>query len=1330
MSLLTNRPMKTIAAQLLVIALSTMVISSCAETGMESSGTVFEVSSSLSDLNVKCFAEDSRGALWIGTERGLNRLAYPEFYHYLYDPLKERSISNSNINDLFVDSRGRMWAVTISGICLYTENDDFYRPFHNIERLAARQLIETEDGHLIMLTSYGVSMLLSQDSDRLDVIYSDEGKQLPAARFIAKGDDDRFWLVDDSKLYEFDLSQRRIIQELKHGFEDIAAISEDRSGLLWIYGGGRLAARDLKRAGIEVGAPRTISGLCSGKEIEGIFPCGDVIIFNFHDVAAFYYPSDGITIMSDDPKFPYELPDFHPTCFYIDSCGNLWVGSSSSGYVLCPAAEPINPIPALRRNCSNLNVMDVDRDNDDRLWILTRNGDIIHTDSNMETRLLDTGGLGISRANQFAYDRRDDTVWIGCDNNLVHAKAENSGLSVISSWKISGRVVRIVPYGNGTQILAGTSDGHIYNISQSSCDSVKVSRTRIYDIAPLSDGTMAISAFRDDLYILNPSTMHVSRLPYRDVLGEMYHIQVIKEIRPGILALGTLDYGLYLYSLDTHEAVKIESLSCSAIESIEIDNSGDAWIGTQYGLNQYDLKQGLNIMYGISDSDFPGKYSLRASCILSNGIIVFGGTHGITLCDPSLNSSIDRYPLTFEGLKVNGINVSPADSSCMEKPIWECGEIHLTHNQRNVSISFSSSRNSKYTPMYRYTLDNRGGKWTEIGNENSIFFSKLPYGRHTLLIEELAPYGEIGKQAALEFIVKRPYLLSQAAISLYTIAAMFLAAVLITFRQRSVNAKRSLEQAKKEKEEEIEYNRQYNDFVVNLVHELRSPLTMITGPISSFEKKDGLEESDRKFIRMMRNSTNRMLKLMSQLLDYKRFEYSTVPLEVIRNYRLTPHLAMLVEDLRITASTIDTEVELIIPEDDIILPLDVDKFDSIMTNLFSNAVKHADPEEGIIQVKASRSGSMLNISVSNNGPTLTDDEKEQIFERFRTIKHHKADNQIGWVSTGVGLNYARNLARIMHGTLTAENIGSDKGVAFILTLPLDETEFNPQDFISDIPCTPQGQGTASNRPEGGLTGTDRSNLSKILLIDDNPQMLDYISALLEPAYNVKSCNDPMKALELIKSDYIPDVIISDVAMPGMNGIELCSRIKNNIVTCHIPVILVTGVDSIDSKVRGLEIGADAYISKPFEPSDLLAEIKSLIKNRNILKSSILGSTSTLNIDGKLLGYQDIRLLESIYSSFEKELDNPDFDMNALAGRLNMSRSKLHYKIKGLTDHTPNAFFNIYRMNAALQMLKKGYSVSEVADRTGFSTASYFTRAFKKHFGILPKYAKEKMMIRK
>ena len=318
----------------------------------------------------------------------------------------------------------------------------------------------------------------------------------------------------------------------------------------------------------------------------------------------------------------------------------------------------------------------------------------------------------------------------------------------------------------------------------------------------------------------------------------------------------------------------------------------------------------------------------------------------------------------------------------------------------------------------------------------------------------------------------------------------------------------------------------------------------------------------------------------------------------------------------------------------------------------------------------------------------------------------------------------------MHGTLTAENIGSDKGVAFILTLPLDETEFNPQDFVSDIPCTPQGQGTGIGSPEEKPGCVDRTNLSKILLIDDNPQMLDYISALLEPAYNVKSCNDPMKALELIKSDYIPDVIISDVAMPGMNGIELCSRIKNNIVTCHIPVILVTGVDSIDSKVRGLEIGADAYISKPFEPSDLLAEIKSLIKNRNILKSSILGSTSTLNIDDKLLGYQDIRLLESIYSSFEKELDNPDFDMNALAGRLNMSRSKLHYKIKGLTDHTPNAFFNIYRMNAALQMLKKGYSVSEVADRTGFSTASYFTRAFKKHFGILPKYAKEKMMIRK
>ena len=367
------------------------------------------------------------------------------------------------------------------------------------------------------------------------------------------------------------------------------------------------------------------------------------------------------------------------------------------------------------------------------------------------------------------------------------------------------------------------------------------------------------------------------------------------------------------------------------------------------------------------------------------------------------------------------------------------------------------------------------------------------------------------------------------------------------------------------------------------------------------------------------------------------------------------------------------------------------------------------------------------VSVANTGEPIPADKLEKIFERYYQLDNNER-GVYNW-GTGIGLYYARSLAVLHHGYLKAAQLEGEKGTVFTFILPTDDEVYAAEERASENNSQPEAFPLpgAQAGTEGKPGGEDEEKPYTILAVDDDAEVAHYLQALLSAEYRVVCSYSAEDALKVMGEE-APDLVISDVVMPGKDGYWLCRSVKEDLQLCHIPVILVTAKTAINDQVEGLNTGADAYVTKPFDPAYLQALVKSQLKNREMVRSLLTRATQTDKIEEDMLSPQDNVFMTELYQLMEKELSNPELDIQHMTEMLHISRTKFYYKVKGLTGENPSAFFRTYKLNRAAELIAGGkYNVSEIADMTGFSTHSYFSRAFKKQFGVVPSEyaAKEK-----
>ena len=1011
----------------------------------------------------------------------------------------------------------------------------------------------------------------------------------------------------------------------------------------------------------------------------------------------------------DPTAWANEVP-FRPTVAYRDSRGNVWVGSSGHGFQIISSHQPLfNRDRNLCASVQDVNIISLTQDGRGGLWMAaTEDRLFLARDNHTQALALPAGISGLQTI--YCIPERDE-LWIGAGNSLIRCQAGEK-LHVRERIELAGSVRSFASDGEGT-LYAGLSNGSVFVWRPDATQLIQLPSNRlVYDLKVLRDGSLWITQFREAISIWYPDTNLLKTLDYREDVGEAYHLQSILEAENGDVYFPTRDFGMLCYRASDQHFLYIDGFSSQRLTAIAPAGQGAYWVSSIHGLNLWHPEEGKIVPFytqsGLGGDQFNG----RSVCVLPDGTVVFGGTHGITTCHDIQSTGSAPAPLLFENILVNGIH-APAEA--WEGDLYDGPQIRLKYNQNTITLSYASlDYPQSGTSWYVYELEGFDKMPYLAGNNYTARYSNLPAGKYRFHLWRQSALNDSPQEAILPITILPAPWQGPWAIAAYILFFVGLSWFVIHIVSRNIRLKMAVEQSRREKEHEQYVNRMSMNFFANMAHEFRTPLTMISGPIAQLREDPDVGDAQKRTLGIVQLSVDRMLRLASHLLDFNKLDTDTLELRPVPGLDVTELLRKTVDLFRINAKRFGLRIETEGLDRNCRADLDPDQLESIVENLLSNAFKYTDRRsgEGWVALRLAVAPDGMKVLVENNGDPISEENLAHLFDRFYQIREH-TDNQ-RTPGTGIGLYYAKALAVKMGGDLTAENL--EGRVRFTLTLPVAVTE-----AAQDVDSPSQNANSIIEEEEA--EAENGSNKRTVLVVDDDPDLANYLSMIFSPYYRVLCAYDADSAAEIAVSGNMPDLVLSDIVMSGTDGIALCKSLKNNLVTCHIPVILVTAKVGVENEVEGLESGADAYVTKPFDPDYLLALIRSIFRNRDLLKGELTSSTDIVQINASLLSTQDREFMNMLYQLMEKEIANPDFDIQNVAERMLVSRSKLFYKVRNLTGMSPLHLFRTYRLNVAANLLKTGkYNVSEVADKVGFVSLSYFSKSFKQQFGILPKDA--------
>ena len=660
-----------------------------------------------------------------------------------------------------------------------------------------------------------------------------------------------------------------------------------------------------------------------------------------------------------------------------------------------------------------------------------------------------------------------------------------------------------------------------------------------------------------------------------------------------------------------------------------------------------------------------------------------------------------------------GKEVYPGDpSSPLKKSINFLDELVLQPDQNSFSfrvaaLDFQAPRMNQIM----YKLDGFDDEWLPVGESPVVSYSNLWYGNYTFRVKASNSDG-VWNENEVSLIVRilPPFYLTIWAYCVYVLLIIGCSLYAVWyFKQRSnYKHRRQMEKFEQEKEREIYHAK--IDFFTNVAHEIRTPLTLIKGPLENIILKKKVDAETREDLNIMKQNTERLLNLTNQLLDFRKTES--------QGFRLNFAKCNITEVLKEThlrftslAKQKGLEFTLQLPETDFYAHVNQEAFTKIISNLLNNAVKYSEHYIHVsLEVTEGDESNVFRIRTVNDGVIIPREMREEIFQPF--VRFNEREDGKVTTGTGIGLALSRSLAELHQGTLAMGE--EENSNTFCLTLPI------VQDMtITLTPETKAEPEPVSEVPVEVEQGEKKDNRPTVLVVEDNPDMRAFVVRQLSKEYGVLSAVNGAEALKMLDGNYV-NLVVSDVVMPVMDGFELCKTIKSDLNYSHIPVILLTAKTNIQSKIEGMELGADAYIEKPFSVEYLQACASNLIQNREKLRRTFAQSPFVA-ANTMALTKADEDFIKRLNEVILANLNNPEFSMDDIADSLNMSRSNFYRKIKGVLDLSPNEYLRLERLKKAAQLLKEGEGrVTEICYMVGFNSPSYFAKCFQKQFGVLPK----------
>ncbi|MGV8134367.1 MAG: two-component regulator propeller domain-containing protein [Mangrovibacterium sp.] len=1304
----------------------------------------YQVENGLSHNTVSCILQDSYGFIWLGTTDGLNRFDGKQFKIYRSDNQDKYALGNNSVQALFEDSNHDIWVATNEGIYIYHRLNGRFILFDKKTQYGVsissevRKIMETAKGQ-IWIATLGQGIF----------VYDPKTKVLTQnslyTSFVWDMSQDQSYRIYTSSLQEglicYDQNGKYIDSYLPStgtrntGNLRISCVCTVDDHVWFSIGVNTLYSLDSRsRQVMQYGSNGqhvgTIKAITKYSEKELLIGSDNgLYLFNLQQ---------GQFTRIDNPLNSRSLSDRSVTSILKDAEGGFWISTTMGGVNYLPKqAVVFNYYPPVYEPGAVTGKVISQ-------FCESRGGDIF-VGAQDGLKLLDIKTMNVTSFAIPGVTQKLDIRSLLLDGDQLWIGTYADGLKVLnlksrmlteyyhtrnSPTTICSNDVLSLYRDRGGNIYVGTTWG-LCRYDRAADNFVTLNfvgtMTSVFDILEDRSGFLWIATNNAGAFRFNPQNnqwKHYVRDENQSGSLTSNSIITLYEDLNGTVWLGTDGGGLCSFDEKTESFQDFDPqnriLSSKVIYAVEEDRLGNFWISGNAGLLRVDPANVANRKLFTREDGLQGnQFNYRASLKSGTDKLYFGGINGFNSFFPT-DFAENRFVPPVYIVDARLYNVEERESEQVLNlggPVYTVKEVELPY--RNNSIAFEFRALSYVQPdknVYQYMLEGFDKNWIDNGNISFASYTNLPAGEYVFRVKGANNDQRWnGQEATISLVILPPWWRSVYAYWAYFL--LLAGAGYLTYRYLADRTRQKFArqmEAYQIKTEKETYQSKIR-FFVNLVHEIRTPLTLIRIPL---EKLADIYSDARAsgYLSVIHKNVDYLLHVANQLLDFQKIENEEAPLDLSRQ-SLNSLVREAYELFVYTAAARQVEMSLSLPESDRDAMIDREKIYKILVNLLSNAVKHARTK---ISLDLEVFDDHFKISVADDGPGIADHEKEKVFEAF----YQSAATQNG-LGTGIGLAFSKSLAESHHGRIIlADNEWG--GASFVLSIPFWEAPQLTEATGPDHQAAPAAWiGDVGTEEPEEVDAPFKS--CKILLVEDNAELLDMTADSLRPFFSVLKALNGRQALDVLSSENI-DLVVSDVMMPEMDGLELCRAVKTDISYSHIPVILLTAKVAIDAKIEGMEYGADVYLEKPFSMKFLQKQIANLLQLKQSFQKMLSADPSRAMVSMPV-SKRDKEFLERLHASVEERIGDPEFSIDTIAETLFMSRSSFYRKIKGVAGMSPNDYLRVLRLNkAAALLLQNDIPVSEICTQTGFSSSSYFAKCFKAHFGVLPKaYAPVKVL---
>ncbi len=1299
-------------------------------------------STSISSSLVYCAYIDKKDRLWIGTEEGLN-LYNKDLDHFTRFPI------------------------------IHSEDD-------NKTLVSVRSIEEDGNNNLLLGTSaYGMFKFNMENFDAKKISFSGPNKML-SVNSIKKNNNGLILAATNEGLLEYDskldLLYKSDYFDKKAPVIPLHSLFLDKEGVLWLGSASNGIYRIEQKSKTYTidNYPVTDKGIFSMlKNPDGTLLCGT------ENGGLIHLNEQGKVIRQylANKKDDKSITSNSIWSLLLDKNERLWIGYYNSGIAIHDNLyDKFKNIESSNTDTNSLKIESVTAIIEDKfknLWITTDGGglDIFDPKKNKFTHIntFENGPLDGITSNylECIYVDSNENIWIGSwdkgifllkkgTTHFVNFNIDNTNLAsntVLSITEDANHTIWFSTFYKGlhsldpisNEITHYNSPAFITNdLVESDMRKVIIDKNQNIWVGTTRGLFKLIKKSEKDIEVI--SMIDEMALAFNNKKSSSHILSLYESNDGKFIWIGTKGAGLCRYDTTEHKFDwfnKLNGLTEENVASIIESQNGDLWISGNSGIHKYDPITSNFTNYTYNDGLLSNDFNMNAAFRDSQGLLYFGNYKGIDFFNPNAivkNSNLTQVYLT--DLKIFNEKILPQEKgSPLKRIIKETDSITLSSEQSVFTIEYTGINYTRPEKnQYAYYLEGLEKSWNYVGQSRSATYTNLDHGTYTFKLKAANNDG-VWNETPLVLTVKilPPWWKTNWAIVSYLALIAFGLYLLNKLTRSRIKKRQSILTERKQREQEDLLNKKKLQFFTNISHEFRTPLTLMINPIEDIigDESLNLPEKIKNKHKIIRKNTYRLHRLINELMDFRKLESDKIKIKA-EELDVIPFTKDIVSYFEEEASSnkISLEFESALP--DLLVWADTSMLEKIIFNILSNAFK-VTPENGIIIVKLIATDKAIlplinqfkptkvfQIIISDTGPGLVKSQIDKIFERFYQVENL---NKTYYGGTGIGLEVVQNFVKLHKGKVEV-NSKVGEGTTFKILLPLGNRHLSESEILEPIQETKAAPVIKANTVVYKETTIEVNNspntsnqlltksLKTLLIVEDNSELRNYLTEELKHQYNVKSASNGAEGLR-IANKVLPDAIITDVIMPEMDGFEFCNRMKQNIATSHIPILMLTAKTQIDDRISGIENGADAYMVKPFTMKLVSLRLSQLITSRQMIFDKYFREISGID-ENTHSSCIDKKFIEEVLSYINENISQPDLSVELLATKLSLSRSQLYRKIKALTGYSANEFIRRIRLQKAKNIIENGASnIKEVCYKVGFSSPSYFTKCFKSHFGILP-----------